>query len=106
MMKRVKAGMLVDALVSHLRLHGVPDISPQTVALSPVRCSLGGLEIMWCKKARPFKGKKPCQLIDIWVSGGEKVFSASFYPLDVVKFKAGRWADDLLNALWAMEDSA
>jgi len=106
MMKRAKAGMLVDALVSHLHLHGVADISPKTVALSPVRCSFAGLEIMWCKTARPFKGKKPCQLIDIWVCGGEKVFSASFYPLDVVKFKAGRWVDDLLNALWAMEVAA
>lgn len=105
-MKRAKAGMLVDALVPLLRRRGIPDISPGIAAFSPVRCSFNGLEIMWLRKARPFKGKKPCESIDVWIDGGAKVFSASFYPLEVVQFKAGRWADELLEALWSMDSAA
>jgi hypothetical protein len=58
---------------------------------SPEHFKLGlpGYELSYLPRARDHTHG----LLDIWIKGGRKVFSASWSPLEVIRFQRGDWID-------------
>ncbi len=93
------ANQLINALVPYMEKNGVRDISPYLVNTGALRAKIGGVEVLYLPKAARLTKIPPPHLIDIWIDGGSKVFSAWFDPVDVVSFSRGEWVDALLADL-------
>lgn len=65
----------------------------------PVRAELGDVEIHYLPKAARLTQAPPPHLLDIYLKGGGKVFSAWFDPVELVSIKPGQWLFDLLEYL-------
>ena len=90
---------IVAALVPYMESSGAHDISPYLAGTGARRASICGLEILYLPKAAKLTKTPPPRLLDIWIAGGKKVFSAWFAPTDVVRLNRGQWTENLLEFL-------
>lgn len=93
------AERIIAALVPFMETHAAHDISPYLAGTGARRATICGLEIMYLAKAGRLTKTPPPRLLDIWLDGGKKVFSAWFAPTDIVRLDRGAWVNELLAFL-------